>query len=440
MEHLTAYIWIAYGGITLLALLLYIPKLIQIFHCDWRPPHKQATKNRRIAVIVPARDESHVIGDLLASVEKQIYDKTCFDVNVIVKDPCDPTVAIAGKAGAKVFVVTQQTCKGEALDGYFQSLTAEQRDGYDAFVIVDADAVLTPDYLSELNNALEQERDIFVTRKFVKNFLGEKKDRSLVCSCAALSYPIIDEMGNLYRTKRGLPVAICGQGLMVRSRVIREIGGWPYRTLTEDYEMTKDSILHDFSSMYYPYAVIYTEEVVRHSDCWKRRLRWVIGYSQCDHRYNGRIRKKFRREKAGFLLRYDTFFSLVPVILFIVATILSSLTGIGLLVYDLSVQNGLWIRALKLAVEPPLLMYAITLWYCFWLLRSYREAFRTIPKGEIFRTALLAPLVLFEYFPIFIQGQLCLLTRKKVGWLKTRRVVYQNGIDDSFRHDSHENR
>lgn len=419
---------IAFGAFAVLAAILYIPKLIQFSGCFKKPPHKTAQEKRRISLVIPARGESRVIGDLLASIAKQDYDKRYFDVNIIVKEENDPTVSIAKAAGANVFVVPEQTCKGAALDGYFQAISAEERDSYAAFAIVDADAVLSENYLTELNNALEYDCQIFMTRKNIKNYLGDKKARSIFCNCAALIYPVLDEMGSHYRTKRNLPVNYCGQGMMVRTEVIREIGGWPYRTLTEDYEMRKDSILRGFSSMYYPYAVIYTEEVIRHKDCWSRRLRWVIGYSQCDNKYNQEIHKKFKREGASFALRYDVFFSIVPLIIFIAADIITAICGVGLTIYYAAMGNSLWWEALLLLTVMPLfLMYLLELSYVLLTMLSYRDALISLSFGEKAALLLFAPLFNFEYFPIFIHGQLCMLFRKKMNWLNTARVEFRKG-------------
>ncbi len=419
---------IAFGAFAVLAAILYIPKLIQFGGCFKKPPRKTAQEKRRISLVVPARGESRVIGDLLASIAKQDYDNRYFDVNIIVKEENDPTVSIAKAAGANVFVVPEQTCKGAALDGYFQAISAEERDSYAAFAIIDADAVLSENYLTELNNALENDCQIFMTRKNIKNYFGDRKSRSVFCNCAALIYPVLDEMGSRYRTKRKIPVNYCGQGMMVRAEVIREIGGWPYRTLTEDYEMRKDSILRGFTSMYYPYAVIYTEEVIRHKDCWSRRLRWVIGYSQCDNRYNKAIRKKFKKEGASFALRYDVFFSIVPLIIFIAADIVTALCGVGLTIYYAAVGSALWLNALLLlTVMPLLLMYLLELGYVFLTMLSYRDALEPLSSGEKVALLLFAPLFQFEYFPIFIHGQLCLLFRKKTNWLHTARVEIHRG-------------
>jgi cellulose synthase/poly-beta-1,6-N-acetylglucosamine synthase-like glycosyltransferase len=59
--------------------------------------------------------------------------------------------------------------------------------------------------------------------------------------------------------------------------VITEINGWPYRSLTEDLEMTINCILHKWTSCFYEYAVAYSEEALTHKTSDMRRKRWCIG-------------------------------------------------------------------------------------------------------------------------------------------------------------------
>lgn len=418
---------IAYGFFAVLSVILYIPKLVQFFYAFKKPPYKKAEKKRRISLVIPARNESKVIGDLFDSIGKQTYDKQFFDINVIVKEEDDPTVEMAKALGANVFVVKDQTCKGAALDGYFKALSKEQFDAYDAFVIVDADAVLAPDYVAELNNALENDYQIFLTRKFIKNYLGDKKSRTLFSNCSALNYPMLDDLGNNYRTKHGIPLMMCGQGMMLRREVIDALGGWPYRTLTEDYELKMDCILKGFTSMYYPYAIIYTEEVLHHRDSYSRRLRWVTGFSQCDRLYKQQIKTK-AKARGGFYNagEVEYLFGLYPVILFIVTTILTMCGGAGLAIYYATHGSDLWKQSLVVLTAMPFgIMYVLCFLYCLLAMLAYHDVFKPLSAGEKIATVLVAPFFMLEYFPIFIQSRV--YARTSLDWEQTARVEYAKG-------------
>lgn len=425
-EKVIRSILIAYGFFAALSVILYIPKLVQLLYAFKKPQYKKAKEKRRIALVIPARNESKVIGDLFDSILKQTYDRDFFDVNVIVKDESDPTAEMAKKIGANVFVVKEQTCKGAALDGYFKRLSEEQFNGYEAFVIVDADAVLAPDYVEELNNALEHDYQIYLTRKFIKNYLGDKKARTVFSNCSALTYPMLDDLANNYRTKHGIPMNMCGQGMMIRREVIKEIDGWPYRTLTEDYELRMDCFLKGFTSMYYPYAVIYTEEVLHHRDSYHRRLRWVTGFSQCDRMYKKRIKQQAKARGSYSLGEFEYFFSLYPLILFIVTTILTMCGGGGLAIYYATHGSNLWFKSLMvLGVFPFATMYVLLFLYCLLAMLAYHDVFRPLSFWEKLATLLLAPLFMLEYFPIFIQSRV--YARTNLEWEQTERVEYAQG-------------
>lgn len=416
-------ILIAYAVFAGIAAVMYIPKLLQLCYAFKKPPYKKATEKRKISLIIPARNESKIIGDLFDSILKQDYDKAYFDVNVIVKEENDPTVQLAQAIGANVFIVPEQTCKGAALDGYFKSLTSEQFEQYEAFVIIDADAVLEPDYITELNNALENDFQIFLSRKRIKNYLGDRKSRTVFSNCSALTYPFLDDLGNTYRTKKEIPLNMCGQGMMIRKEVIRAIDGWPYRTLTEDYELRMDCILKGFTSMYYPYAIIYTEEVLRHKDSYNRRLRWVTGFSQCDKMYKKKIKKQIRKRGSINAGEFEYLFSLYPLIFFIVTTILTMCGGAGLSIYYAYHDSPLWVNSLIFLVGMPIaIMYGLLFWYCLLAMISYWDVFGKLTAWERIATLFLAPLITLEYFPIFIQSRV--YARTSLDWEQTARVEY----------------
>lgn len=413
---------IAYGALAALSLIIYLPKLAQFLSTFYRPAHKIAAEKRKIALVIPALNESKIIGDLFDSIKKQTYDRNFFDVNVIVKDGSDPTVKMAEKFGANVFVVPEQTCKGEALDGFFKRLDGDKFDACDAFVIIDADAVLTPDYVEELNNALEYDRQIFLTRKFIKNYLGTKKDRTIFSNCSALTYPQLDDLCNNYRTRKGIPMNMCGQGMMVRREVIEQTGGWPYRTLTEDYEMRMDCFLKGFTSMYYPYAKIYTEEVLTHKQSYTRRIRWVTGFSQCDRLYKKKIKEQIKAR--GYITEgeFEYLYSLIPVILFIVVTVVTVFLGMGLTIFYAVHKIGAWKYAFWLLTVMPLaIIYVLVFLYSLLCMLAYRDVFKPIGFFEKLATLFFAPLFCLEYFPIFIKSRI--YSRQGMEWEPTEHVV-----------------
>ena len=64
---------------------------------------QSAGGNNRFAVLISARNESNVIGELLGSINGQTYPKELVDVYVVADNCTDNTADIARKHGARVF-------------------------------------------------------------------------------------------------------------------------------------------------------------------------------------------------------------------------------------------------------------------------------------------------------------------------------------------------
>ncbi len=424
------FFWIGvfYVALTGLALILYLPKLLGFRYAFKKAEHYRAKEKRKIALVIPARNESKIIRDLFASIKGQDYDPAFFDVNVIVKDPADPTVAIAREMGANVFVVPEQTCKGDALDGYFKSLSPEVLKSYEAFVIVDADAVLAPSYVTELNNALEADYDIYLTRKRAKNFLGGKENRTVFSNCSALTWPILDDLGNTYRMRHAMPLNLCGQGMMLRRRIIETLGGWPYRTLTEDYELKLDSLLRGFTSMFYPYAVLYTEEALGHGENYTRRLRWLMGYKQCDKKYHDRIMAQAKRRGHYTAGEVEYFFGVFPLILFAAVTAATMVCGLAILIVSLFTFDPRGIRALLFLILLPFgILYVLLFAYSILAMYACGDTFKSLTAGEKLRMLLFNPFYLLEYIPLYVQSWWTVKQDKTPpAWKETERIEYHD--------------
>ena len=86
----------------LLTLLTGLPKLINYIRGCFggrQKPLPKAKKKHRFAIIVPARNESAVIGKLLDSLDAQTFGVDHGDVFIAVESPDDPTCKIAADYG-----------------------------------------------------------------------------------------------------------------------------------------------------------------------------------------------------------------------------------------------------------------------------------------------------------------------------------------------------
>ena len=114
---------------------------------------KPAKKKHKYAILIAARNEKNVIGNLLDSINKQDYPSELLTTFVVADNCTDNTEEEARKAGAKVIVCTEKVkSKGEVLKFTFNKLKKEK--DIDAYVIFDADNLVHRDFLSKMNDSL----------------------------------------------------------------------------------------------------------------------------------------------------------------------------------------------------------------------------------------------------------------------------------------------
>ena len=296
--------------ITIIFLVLYFPRLIGWFW--WIFPQKRLTgeKRHRFALIVPARDEGRAVLPLFKSIEEQSYsaDYSLFDTYVVVKNPRDEVIGYAREIGAKVYVDEAQKSKGDCLDYCIRHILAAGKK-YDGYIIVDADCRLDVDFLANMNDALASGAQVITGRKLVGNYsmgylnsASEKVVNAITCQ-NGLVWPIIDELGNRYKSALGLTTMPITTGILIRGDLVEEWGGWIYRqTLTEDMELQRDCACKGIKTFHYSFAKLYLEETPSHTDTNKRRTRWMTGMVAADRLYCRKLLK--RRGVRAFIDNY----------------------------------------------------------------------------------------------------------------------------------------
>ena len=440
MTHIQAVsLFHVYGVISLIAFVLYIPRLLYYVSGFKKPKRLFNPVQNRFAVIVPARNESAGIGLLLDSLARQTYDRKKFDTFVIVDSEDDPTCTIAKKyKSTYVQVVENQRCKGMALDGSLKELLSGTYGSYDAYIIIDGDNIASDDFIEEMNNGLASGAQIVLGKREVKNYLlGGKKLRSLATNCSALTYTFLDKMGNAFRTKAGIPCTMCGTGVMIRRDVIEKLGGWPYRSFTEDLEMTINAILHGWSSCFYEYAVVYTEEAISHKMLDRRRARWLIGYMQISFKYRNKIAKQTYaslhdrslsvvQKIRGIRIRnFDFLYGFGPLFLFFGNTAVCFVLYMIASGIDYCNRGFINFSALKYGLVIMLILYGALVFYTFIALIIDPKALK-ITFGEKLAVLLYNPFFIAEYAYFYGMAFFTLLRDphygEDVSWQQIERI------------------
>lgn len=268
-----------------------------------RKRYPSAAPQTRFAVVVAARNEEAVIGDLIYSVLQQDYPAHLRDVFVVPNNCTDYTEAAASAAGAEILhCLGPVSCKGDALHQAFSQL----RDrSYDAFLVFDADNTLQQDYLARLNDAFAAGAMVCKSRTRAGN-----PSASGVAGCYGLYNVIFDLIWNRPRAACGLSAKLVGSGFAFRWEVLETLGGWNTTTIAEDAEFAAQCARAGYRVHWVPDAVNCDEEPNSFRLSLRQRQRWCSGVMQVAKQEVPRL---WRGGVPRPLLRWDlTMFLLAP--------------------------------------------------------------------------------------------------------------------------------
>ena len=273
-------------------------------------------KNHRFMAIIPAHNEEAVVGNLVESLRKQNYDKNLYDIYVIADNCTDNTAKIAKEAGAIVYERFDENkkTKGYALD-WFLKQKIKEKAPYDAFFVFDADNIVHPDFIKNMNIKLCQGEDVVQGYRDIKN-----PTDSWITAGYAIFYWTMHRFYHLARYNLGLSPLLNGTGFMVKFDVIKP-QGWDTVTLTEDIEFSLKRIIKGKKLGWATDAIVYDEQPVGFKQSWSQRSRWTVGHIQCIKEYTKDLAVAAKENKT--MMNFDGFLYIIGSIpMFIITLIL----------------------------------------------------------------------------------------------------------------------
>ena len=305
---------------------ILVPLFARIFRKK-KPSGQPEDRTRRYAVVIAARNESAVIAHLIESIKNQDYPAELVDTYVIADNCTDNTAEIAERAGAIVYERTNDIFKGKgyALSYFFERVPIEK---YNGFFIFDADNVLSPNYITEMNKMFSDKNRVITSCRNSKNY-GD----NWISAGYALWFLRESKYLNRSRYILGTSSAVSGTGFLIH-RDIMAAKGWNYHLLTEDIEFTIDSIIDGEKISYCDSAVFFDEQPTSFRQSCRQRLRWSKGYLQVFEKYGKNlVRKVFK----GSFSCYDMTMNIAPaaiitftaLILNIIYTVIALISGAG---------------------------------------------------------------------------------------------------------------
>lgn len=229
-------------------------------------PYPQQPELRKIALLIPGYREDSVIQEVASNALLQDYPKEYFDVVVIADSFRQDTLDFLKTLPIKVLEVEFDiSTKSKALNSAMERITA----GYDIAVILDADNLMAPDFLSKINAS------------FGNGFIavqGHRTAKNRNTSLAVLD-AVSEEINNhIFRKGHrvlGFSSAIIGSGMAFKydffkalMSTVTAIGGF-------DKEIELKLLKEENTIEYLDDAFVYDEKVQKAEVFSNQRRRWL---------------------------------------------------------------------------------------------------------------------------------------------------------------------
>ncbi len=375
-----------------------------------RLPKFKAKSVSSFAVLISARNEEKVIGNLIRSIMAQDYPRDHFHVFVVADNCTDNTAEMAKAAGATVYerYSKKKKGKGYALNFLIKSVFKDYgTDAFDGYLVFDADNLLDGNYLKEINKVFTNGYRIVTSYRNSKNF-----GSNWISACSSLWF--IRESRNLNRARMclGNSCMVSGTGFLVHKDILKKTKGWKYYLLTEDMQFSVDNIVKDEIIGYCEDAVFYDEQPLRFIDSWNQRIRWAKGFYQVLYKFGGRLFGKLVKT------RKFTFFD-------VIMTISTGHLFFGMIVIIglLSAINSGFDINLMTAEVIPQIFSGLIITYCLFLFFGLAAV---IPERNRIKCSFAVQIKYVFMFPVFFMTYvpLCIIALfVPVKWKAVKHVV-----------------
>lgn len=374
-----------------------------------KPKTFTASKNHKYAVVISARNERDVIGQLIKSIKEQNYPSDMLDVFVIADNCTDDTAKVAKNAGAFVYerFNTAKVGKGYALDWMFDIIKKEyDYKEYEAFMVFDADNILDRNYVAEMNKVFDNGYRIITSYRNSKNF-----GSNWISAGYSLWFLREAKFLNNSRMQLNTSCAISGTGFLVSADIINKNGGWIHHLLTEDIEFTIDSVIHGEKIGYCADAVLYDEQPTLFKQSYTQRLRWAKGFYQVFSNYGSKL---FRSAVKGSFSSFDMLMTVLPSMLLTLVSFIINAVAVPLGILSGSPETEVLLQTLGQTI------------FNFYGLFFILGAITTITewqhihssKGKIIMNLFTFPVFMLSYVPIAV-----IAIFKKVEWKPIKHSV-----------------
>ncbi len=248
---------------------------------------KEAKNKHKYAILVAARNEETVIGNLIDSIDKQDYDKDLVTVFVVADNCTDNTAKIARERGAVCYerFDPDHRTKGYALQYLVERIREDYGiESFEGYFLFDADNLLKQDYITRMNESFDAGEKIITSYRNTKNF-GD----NWISASYGVHWLRTVRFEHRARSLFRLATRIQGTGFLFASEIIKD--GWNYTSLTEDRAFCADAVANGYEITYNNDAIFYDEQPVDMKIAMRQRIRWAKGHLQAFVETGGKLLK-----------------------------------------------------------------------------------------------------------------------------------------------------
>ena len=302
----------------------------------WKKKEHKKIKYHKFAVLISARNEEKVIGNLIETIKGQDYPQELIKIFVVADNCNDSTAEISRKAGAIIIERFNQiqVGKGYALDYLLKQIKENySNEKFDGYFVFDADNLLKKNYISEMNKTFSDGYEVITSYRNSKNYGDNWLSAGYALWFLRESKYLSDS-----RMRLGTSCAVSGTGFLFSYSVMKKYDGWKFFLLTEDIEFSVNNILNDIKIGYCGDAILYDEQPVKFSQSWNQRMRWAKGYLQVIGKHGKDLAKKAVKELD--FSAFDMTMVMMPAVLL---TVIGIVCNVSISVLSLLAGKGLWV-------------------------------------------------------------------------------------------------
>lgn len=268
-------------------------------------PRRNGAPTARFVIMIPAHNEEQLLPQTLANLAQLDYPRELYAVHVVADNCSDATAALARQGGAVAHerFDTELRGKGYALEWLLRRIW-ERGDAHDAVLILDADSVVSPNFLRVMDARLARGERVIQGYYAVRQPEG-----AWSAGLRSVALIVLHYLRPQGRMILGGSTGLKGNGMVFAAEILRE-HRWS-ASLTEDIEYHMELILAGERAMFAPDAVVWAEMPDSLRAAQSQNERWEKGRMEMVRRFVPRLLGESLRRRS-FLLFDAAVEQLIP--------------------------------------------------------------------------------------------------------------------------------